>query len=72
MLLMRIRPTISVTLMLVLTVFAAPMIALADEKPPEIIPLEELAQENAKATTLRKAIDAEVDAYRSRIAEMND
>ncbi len=72
MLLKRIRLFAGVSLMFFLAVGAAPIIVSAAEKPPEVIPLEKLPQENAEATGLRKAIDAEVDAYRARIVEMND
>ena len=54
-----------VTLMFFLAVCAAPITVSADEKPPEIIPLEKLPEETPEAAALRKAIDAEVDAYRA-------
>ncbi len=44
----------------------------AAPKPPEIVPLESLPTETARVTMLRKAIDAEVDAFAARAIEMND
>ena len=46
--------------------------AQAAPKPAEVVPLESLPKETAQTTVLRKAIDAEVDAFGPRAIEMND
>jgi amidohydrolase len=42
------------------------------EKPPEVIPLEKLPQEVAEVKAMRAELNAEVDAFAARMAEMND
>ncbi len=41
-------------------------------KPPDVVPLESLPRETPQQAMLRKAIDAEVDAFAARAIEMND
>ena len=44
----------------------------AAPKPPEVIPLESLPPETSQVAALRKAVDAEIDAFSGRAIEMND
>jgi metal-dependent amidase/aminoacylase/carboxypeptidase family protein len=46
--------------------------AQAAQHPPEVVPLESLPAESAQVTALRKAVDAEVDAFAARAIEMSD
>ena len=44
----------------------------AQGKPPEVVPIESIPKETRQAADLRKAIDAEIEAYGAREIEMND
>jgi amidohydrolase len=67
-----LNKAIGPVLMLVLGISVSPAPAWADEKPPEVIDLEKLPKETAEATALKKAVEAEIDAFAPRIFEMND
>ena len=53
----------------VMTGFAAAQEAV---KPPETVSLESIPKETPQVTKLKKAIEAEIDAYGGRACEMND
>jgi hypothetical protein len=39
----------------------------SEEKPPEVISTEDLPKESARAESLRKELEAEIDAYKERM-----
>jgi len=46
--------------------------ASAQDKPPEVIPLDQLPAETAAFAQLRKQLEAEIESYQPRVLEMND
>jgi amidohydrolase len=67
---MNVKTKVSVQLALFLTVSTA--LTQEIEKPPEVIPLDELPAETTEVATLRKAVETEIDTYSTRMFEMND
>ena len=59
-------------MMFVLSDLGVLALSPSDEKPPEIIPLERLPQETSQIKALRKEIETYIEAYSSRMIEMND
>ncbi len=62
----------SLLLSVVFLLSASMAISQDVEKPPEVIPLDQLPAETSEVTALRKAIESELDTYRARMIEMND
>ena len=64
--------TLVIFMLFVLSAVSAQALAFSDDKPPEVIPLEKLSKETSQVKALRKEIETEIEAYSSRMIEMND
>ena len=59
-------------LALLISFSQAQVTSTGDQKPPEVIALKMLPKETGQMIQLKKAVEAEIDGYSTRLYEMND